>query len=601
MTLLAAPALAQSIDPDTESMLLFGIDRTTGELRKHDFAERETTGVGTIRTADGAVLSGIDASTHLPEHLNLMAFWSDPDEGHAWLVYVNAETAAAALVGEGFGVGHVAGAAAAPSAADPAKWNVFAVQNLDAEADEPIEFDIDEDRVVPRESFAARVTVIGAAISYAGQYEVPVTTQLRVGGQPMTPFGPFGDPEAGNVNDGHNPRQFILPDEYDPGTPIDVLARSWVRQSSGWWGWSWQQFLSVDGSSHGSQQLIVLRNGDAVPDIEGFQNQGNVRDFVGDYIDPVTDTIVLDQNEAIFLFELGTTDMDSEAADFQDLVVLVTLARHRSELEDDGGDGDGGSEHVRYVVENHGRRVKFEDAPVGLGEDGAHQSDRFVIDVHNGGQQVGVITKAAWAQDANMLTGVGDEVLDSLGFRTRLVSIDGGTYTLVVTSESNQHALSHVEFDFGPGREVQSPDDEYDAVRNGASDSDGGPKARLLRVNHITGGYEQLMTLARPYDSLATLNGRTFYATAGTELVELDVDDQTETLIGSTTHANVFGLAFVNLSLRGFENAGDRLVPIDPVTGGPLATGMSIGLQNLGTIVFMPAAADPAGKPRSYD
>jgi len=50
-------------------------------------------------------------------------------------------------------------------------------------------------------------------------------------------------------------------------------------------------------------------------------------------VDTATRRIKLLENQAIFLFEIGTTNLNSSAADFQDLVLLVTLARDPSYLE----------------------------------------------------------------------------------------------------------------------------------------------------------------------------------------------------------------------------------------------------------------------------
>jgi hypothetical protein len=63
---------------------------------------------------------------------------------------------------------------------------------------------------------------------------------------------------------------------------------------------------------------------------------------VDEYVNSETNKISLKPNQAIYLFELGTTDVNNAAADFQDLVVVVTLARNRSSLEE----SDGGQEGV---------------------------------------------------------------------------------------------------------------------------------------------------------------------------------------------------------------------------------------------------------------
>ena len=90
--------------------------------------------------------------------------------------------------------------------------------------------------------------------------------------------------------------------------------------------------MTVDGSNAGSPQVMVLRDGDAVPQIPGFLDQVSIEQFVGPYIDTAANRIVRADNQTIFLFELGVTDLKSPAADFQDLVVLVTLARHQDQL-----------------------------------------------------------------------------------------------------------------------------------------------------------------------------------------------------------------------------------------------------------------------------
>ena len=76
-------------------------------------------------------------------------------------------------------------------------------------------------------------------------------------------------------------------------------------------------------STGDSKYLIVLRNGDEVPTIKGFSNQDSIADFVEAYVKD--GKILLEDNEAIFLFELGVTDLNSDAADFQDLVILMEI------------------------------------------------------------------------------------------------------------------------------------------------------------------------------------------------------------------------------------------------------------------------------------
>lgn len=202
---------------------------------------------------------------------------------------------------------------------------------------EDIAFDIQGDRVTPREDFTASVKVLGAAISYSGEYDMPVTARLNVGGAWSEPWGAYDNANSGNLNDGRA-HPYDLPDDYPADTSIGVQAQSWYKQGN-----KWRSYLSAD-SWAGSQQVIVLRNGDPVPDIEPFLNQTDIHTYVKDYVDAETQRIELQKNQAIFLFELGTSNLNSDAADFQDLVVLVSLLPPK--------DGTGGSTRGQVVYKS---------------------------------------------------------------------------------------------------------------------------------------------------------------------------------------------------------------------------------------------------------
>ena len=179
-----------------------------------------------------------------------------------------------------------------------------------------VTFIISGGQVIPQVPFNARATVIGSAITTSGQPRA-VTLRLRAGAATAEPFGGFLDPVGGNVNDGQNPRDYIFPGTFAAGTAMSVTGQSWELDLSG-------SHITVD-SNVNSPYVLTLRDGDTVPDIQGFQNQASVEDFLDPYIDTSTDTVTLAPNEAIYLFELGTTNLGHPAADFQDLVVLLSL------------------------------------------------------------------------------------------------------------------------------------------------------------------------------------------------------------------------------------------------------------------------------------
>ncbi|MCH2205366.1 MAG: hypothetical protein MK132_05810 [Lentisphaerales bacterium] len=88
----------------------------------------------------------------------------------------------------------------------------------------------------------------------------------------------------------------------------------------------WTEYMEVD--DHNSTKTIILVNDAPVPNIEGCLDQGDLESFLKDFIDD-EGNIVLEGNEIIILFELGTTNMESSAADFLDLVILVTRTPER--------------------------------------------------------------------------------------------------------------------------------------------------------------------------------------------------------------------------------------------------------------------------------
>jgi hypothetical protein len=69
--------------------------------------------------------------------------------------------------------------------------------------------------------------------------------------------------------------------------------------------------------------VYVLRDGDTPPNLAGFGDQDNASAYVRPYLD-ANNSIDIASNEAIYLFELGN-DQTGEAADYQDVVILVTL------------------------------------------------------------------------------------------------------------------------------------------------------------------------------------------------------------------------------------------------------------------------------------
>lgn len=190
-------------------------------------------------------------------------------------------------------------------------------------------FETGDGVVTPGEDYAAKVEVLGTAIE-ASQYDMPVTLRVMIGSESYDPFGGLSSPVGGNLND-DGEHAYVLPSEYRAGTDIRLAASSWLKRSSRYSGEEeshWRTHLNVSDSED-SQQVIVLRDGDNVPDIDPFEDQATIVSFLTDYIDADTGKISIESHQAIYLFELGTTNMSSGLADFQDLVVMVSLAQDR--------------------------------------------------------------------------------------------------------------------------------------------------------------------------------------------------------------------------------------------------------------------------------
>lgn len=191
-------------------------------------------------------------------------------------------------------------------------------------------FSIVGNQTIPQVDYTLRTEVIGAAISYGGQYDMPVTTQIVVGSDTREPWNAFDLPVDANVNrDG----SFVYePQEvFAAGTGLAVNGRSWKLQAdaSGASNDDWTVHMEKN-STVLDNQLKVLRDGDVAPSIDGYLGQTSVEEYLTDYI--VDGVVTLEANQAIYLFELGVNNTSSSAHDYQDLVVLATMVPAASDM-----------------------------------------------------------------------------------------------------------------------------------------------------------------------------------------------------------------------------------------------------------------------------
>ena len=66
----------------------------------------------------------------------------------------------------------------------------------------------------------------------AGGLDIPVTVQIQINGQFFEPFGPHNMPLDGDVNDGMNPRHFIIQEVFNPSNRITVTGSGWLMKKT---------------------------------------------------------------------------------------------------------------------------------------------------------------------------------------------------------------------------------------------------------------------------------------------------------------------------------------------------------------------------------
>jgi hypothetical protein len=182
-------------------------------------------------------------------------------------------------------------------------------------------FEIESGAVNLLQNASTEFTVLGANWRDASHY---ITAEFKIDGKSYEPFGDASDPVNANLN--YNGSSSYNAGVIQSGGALSVIGRSFTPPPKTRRGKKSSPQLCMEAASAPSnQQVILLTDGNPVPNIKGSSGQADVATFLTDYIDPVTGVIRLADNQVIFLFELGNTNVTSSGADFQDLVVLVTM------------------------------------------------------------------------------------------------------------------------------------------------------------------------------------------------------------------------------------------------------------------------------------
>ena len=575
------PRAAASPAPD--SYLAYGISPSAGQLSRYDIDAGQLSHVGPVLNASGGTLHGIEASAYFPGFTNIYAFWNDPSDSQTKLVFINKQTAKATVAPSDLGEEKITGAVGV-HVDGTMDYDVYALQEADT-----LPFDIVGGTVVPQTPVAARVTVLGAAITYGGTYELSVTMKALTDTTEHHVFGPYGEAAHSNINDGNNPRSYVLPGVYTSATPISITAKSSTLRQTHFDGTNnnhWEDYMEV-ASITNSPNVIVLRSGDPVPNIPGFQDQASIEEFLVDYINPASGTVELGPNQAIYLFELGETDLSSPAADFQDLVVLLTLSEAASDLAITTVSAGSISGSININPNNSPRHrfILTKSDGSTLTRDDLHENvaiDASGVLYSGPAASVRVKPKGNGSQEDLVIDGSVYTIHNST---TYLLSASGMTVTVRNDHVSGGKAMGHWWVDITSG---SSTVEEGDGTDDPASNS------QIILVDQRTGTFETQMILNRPYSGLASTDGQIFYAVSGKRVYEIDTVNQTETLLKDHLIGDFTGLGFAGSMLYSFGAVSDRLYTMSTDTGAITNLGVNLGVQDLGTIVLTPVSAEKA-------
>jgi hypothetical protein len=182
-----------------------------------------------------------------------------------------------------------------------------------AQADATPGYDVDEDGDVSVEpNRTVGVQALCSEITYGRNGpNIPVRASLGVNGSYSALFGgsAIDGGETYTAQSGESGQDYTLQAE------AHYVSRGRTRFRS--------QYDSND-----TRQVRTLVNGDRAPPLAGFGGQKPVSECIQNYINGQNGIVQLQPNQVLLLFELGVNmarNPTSTAADFQDLVVLMTV------------------------------------------------------------------------------------------------------------------------------------------------------------------------------------------------------------------------------------------------------------------------------------
>lgn len=187
---------------------------------------------------------------------------------------------------------------------------------VNAASASPMTYIVNGKTITPSAGYFPTFTLVASALV------MPVTIIVQTSGEgsPYYPFGPYQAPASGAINALPSGYQAMLSEPLANGENLVIGATSWTVND----GITTQNIVSSEAPNN----VLLLQNGDALPAAaEGDSDLSTLS--LEDYLvgmNLMADGLVhIGANQAIYCFELSTTDMDSPLATFKDAVILVTL------------------------------------------------------------------------------------------------------------------------------------------------------------------------------------------------------------------------------------------------------------------------------------
>ena len=542
---------------------MYAVSRTDGTLYRYDFSECQLKSVGVIRSSAGVALTGIEAAAYIPGFQNLYCFWTDPVDGQNKLVYVNTETAEAAVMADDLEGGLIAGAVASAPAASTS-----------------LAFDgIDDFIVLPH---------IDSYLLDSGTVTLEFKVKTTTGRQ-----GLFSKDSSGYDTGGH---MHIYLDGADVKVRLQSTTQShYVTSSAPITAGTWYRLavtfgpaglrLYIDGVQMGQNTYtggLGTTSGGAgnyEPIVLGAGQwaSGNlVADYLQDYFaGEIRGLQVIDH--VVPQNELGAV---SDGVETAWTVYAVQHALVTPPVEITGliniNPNNSPQNEFQLVNDADGTNITRDD----LHQDSPVDGDG---DYYEGGAtMIRVKPKGNGNQNGLMVNG------EAFPLKNSNTYVFNGDMTARIYNDhihSNGKAMGKwwIEIDgtIVPDDEVELPD-------------------RLIAVDHKTGVVTEIMALSQGYDSLATVDGQVFYATVGADVYRLDPTTETETLLGAVGGADLQATEFFLSELWSFDLVADNLRACDTGNGTALDA-VQVGATDLGTIVFVPLPADPVNDVDGFD